>query len=137
MGSPEALAREVLAAIARNDRVRLEELALSEEEFKTVVWPELPSSRPDVGLPVDYAWRDLTTKSRADLARTLASFGGRKLELVGIGFRGESTEYRNLRVRRMSQLDVRAPSGETARIRVFGSAIELNGRVKVFSYVVD
>jgi hypothetical protein len=135
--SPEILARELLGAIERKDRARLEELALTEDEFKTIVWPRLPSSRPEAGLPVDYAWQDLHSKSVGYLITTLHEFGGQRLELIGLEFRGETTDYVRFQVRRRSTLDVRDESGNTRRVRLFGSMIEQDGRVKVFSYVVD
>jgi hypothetical protein len=135
--SPPALAREVLDALARGDRARLEELALTEDEFRTVVWPRLPSSRPEVGLPVDYAWSDLHQKSVGDMLTTLESLRGRRLELVDVAFRGETTDYEEFRVHRKSVLQVRAESGEVKQVRLFGSMIEYAGQVKVFSYVVD
>lgn len=135
--SAEALARDVLRAVERGDRVRLQQLAVSEDEFRALVWPQLPSSRPAVGLPIEYAWSDLQTKSVAYLHNTLATFGGQPLDFVEIRFAGEVTDYETFRVHRKSVIVVRAASGETRRVRLFGSMIEEGGRVKVFSYVVD
>ncbi len=135
--SPETLARELLDAIERKDRARLEELALTEHEFKTVVWPQLPSSRPEVRLPVDYAWQDLHSKSIGYLITTLHEFGGQRLELIRIEFHGETTDYEQFHVHRRSVLEVRDEAGDTRRVRLFGSMIEQGGHVKVFSYVVD
>ena len=135
--SPEALAREVLQAVERQDRTRLADLAVSEDEFRALVWPKLPTSRPEVGLPFTYAWTDLQAKSQGYLHNTLATFGGQRMRLVTIGFAGESTDYETFRVHRKSVLDVQAGSGESQRVRLFGSMIEHGGRVKVFSYVVD
>jgi hypothetical protein len=135
--SPEALARDVLRAVQRQDRARLEQLAVSEDEFRALVWPQLPSSRPEVGLPIEYAWNDLQTKSRAHLHNTVATFGGESFDFLQITFAGEVTDYDTFRVHRKSVLEVRADSGETERVRLFGSMIEQEGRVKVFSYVVD
>jgi hypothetical protein len=135
--SADALAREVLRAIERKDRTRLEQLAVSEEEFRALVWPQLPSSRPEVGLPIEYAWNDLQAKSRGYLHNTLATVGGQSFDLVDVTFAGEATDYDTFRVHRRSVLEVRADSGETRRVRLFGSMIEHGGRVKVFSYVVD
>jgi hypothetical protein len=137
VASPEALGQGVLDALVTKDRTRLDELALSETEFRDVVWPELPSSRPEVGLPFAYAWGDLHQKSLGHLRTAVAALGGRRFELVGVRFLGETTDYGRFRVHRESALDVRTESGETTRIRVFGSMIEYAGRVKVFSYVVD
>ena len=135
--SPEALAREVLQAIARQDLARLQQLAVTEEEFRALVWPRLPSSRPEVGLPFEYAWNDLQAKSQGHLHNTLATFGGQAFDLVDIGFAGETTDYETFRVHRKSVLDVRAGSGDARQVRLYGSVIEQGGRVKVFSYVVD
>jgi hypothetical protein len=135
--SPEALGREVLDALSRRDRARLDELALSEEEFRDVVWPQLPASRPERGWPFDYVWGDLHQKSVGYLGATLEGLGGQRLELIGIRFTGETTDYAAFLVHEDSILDVRTPAGETRRIRAFGSMIEHDGRVKVFSYVVD
>jgi len=136
--SPEALARTVLTAVAERDTETLLELSVSGAEFRKVVWPELPSSRPEVNLSVDYAWGDLNTKSRSYLASTLSEFGGRRLELVAIDFTGESTSYRTFSVHRHSVLTVRADGqAATERVRLFGSVLERDGRFKLFSYVVD
>jgi hypothetical protein len=113
------------------------DLALSADEFRTFVWPRLPSSRSGVGLPVDYAWSDLHMKSVYSLDATLGAVGGQALELRQIQFAGETTDYGAFRVHRKSVLDVLTVSGERQRIRLFGSLIETEGRTKVFSYVVD
>jgi hypothetical protein len=135
--SPQAVAEEVLGALARRDRAHLDALAMTEHEFRTVVWPMLPSSRPQVGLPADYVWQDLHARSTAHLLKTVEGVGGRAFDLVGVQFLGDTTDYDRFRVHRDSVLYVRTGSGETQRIRVFGSMIEYEGRFKIFSYVVD
>jgi hypothetical protein len=137
LGPAEALALDVLDAVADNDLARMENLALTEEEFRTIVWPKLPASRREVGMPADYLWTDLSTKSRAHLHDTLARVAGKRFELVDVEFEGETTDYETFRVRRRSVLRVRTGDGRVQRLRVFGSMIELDRRVKVFSYVVD
>ena len=135
--TPEALGREVLSALARQDRARLEALTLTEAEFRQVVWPLLPASRPEMGWPVDYVWGDHRMKSAAHLGETLASVGGRRFELLGVRFAGATTDYGEFRVHRDTVLEVRDESGDTKTFRVFGSTIEYAGRVKVFSYLAD
>lgn len=135
--SPEAAARAVLDGIAARDADRLLDLALDEHEFRRVVWPELPSSRPETGLPVEYAWGALHQNSRAQLSLTLAAHGGRRYELVAIAFRGETTRHDTYTVHRETELLVRHASGATRTVRVFGSLLERGGTWKIFSYVVD
>jgi hypothetical protein len=136
--SGEAMAQAVLDALERRDRQRLLELALDEREFREHVWPELPASRPERNLPLEYVWGDLKQKSEASLAQTLHQYGGVRLRLVRLEFTGETTQYDSFVVRRDSQLAVIDAEGREQRVRVFGSMLTTgDGRVKVFSYVVD
>ena len=135
--SPEAVARAVLGALAEEDGPLLVALALSEMEFRTVVWPELPSSRPERGLPFEYAWGDLHQKSTNELRRLLARAGGRRYELLGMTFDGESTPYETFTVHRDSRLRIRDAEGAERDVRLFGSVLQRGGEYKLFSYVVD
>lgn len=135
--SPEALSEAVLTALADGDADTLGGLALSELEFRTAVWPDLPSSRPERGVPFDYAWGDLHQKSGNALRRLLARHGGRRYELVRVAFEGETTPYRTYRVHRETVLDLLDENGATVRLPLFGSILERDGEFKLFSYVVD
>jgi hypothetical protein len=136
-GSAEALATAVLDALARRDRTALEALALSEQEFRTYVWPDLPAARPERNLPFSYVWGDLRQKSQVGLTTTLAKHGGRRYELVGVRFGGASTRYSKCEVHRETVLTVRDAEGASQDLRLFGSSVEEDGAWKVFSYVLD
>lgn len=136
-GSAEELAEAVLGALAADDFDRLDALALSELEFRTVVWPELPSSRPERGVPFDYAWGDLHQKSTNELRRVVHRAGGESLKLVAIEFDGESTPYDTFIVHRDSRLTVRDEEGVEREVRLFGSVLQRGDAYKLFSYVVD
>ena len=135
--SPEALAAAVLDGVARKDRSFLESLALSEDEFRYLVWPELPAARPERNMPWDYVWKDLRQKSRAGLTETLVQHGGRRYQLAGVSFAGETTRHATYDVSRATQLRVNTEDGEMQTIRLFGSVLASKGRYKVFSFVVD
>ena len=135
--SPDALSRAVLAALADEDAGHLASLGLSELEFRTVVWPELPSSRPERGLPFEYVWGDLDQKSTNALRRLVARHGGRRYTLAGVAFRGETTPYRTYRVHREAVLDLLDEEGNELTLPLFGSILERDGEFKLFSYVVD
>jgi hypothetical protein len=127
----------VLAATERRDAGTLRALALSEQEFREHVWPELPASRPERNLPFSYVWGDLHQKSEASLNETLARVGGQKLALSAVTFSGETTRYGGFVVHRETVLRVRDGDGRVREMRLFGSAFEKDGAWKVFSYVVD
>ena len=135
--SPAALGHAVLAALADEDADYLASLALSELEFRTVVWPELPSSRPERGLPFEYVWGDLHQKSTNGLRRLVARHGGRRYTLRAAAFRGETTPYETYRVHREAVLDLLDEEGTELTLPLFGSILERDGEFKLFSYVVD
>jgi hypothetical protein len=135
--SPADLARAVLAGIASHDRPALEALALSEREFRERVWPELPASRPERNLPLEYVWGDLRQKSQGHLRQTLAQHGGRRYSLLSIEFVGETTSYPTFEVSRKAEIRVRDDAGREHALRLFGSMLRSGSEYKVFSFVVD
>jgi hypothetical protein len=134
--SPEALAGAVLEALARGDRARLDALAVSEQEFRDHVWPDLPAARPERNLPFSYIWGDLHQKSDIRLAETLQTYAGKHQTLREVTFDGV-TSYAHYNVHRDARFNVLDPSGTPQTIRVCGSFLEKDGGWKVFSYVVD
>ena len=134
--SPESLASSVLDALARNDRARLDAVAVTEQEFRDHVWPDLPAARPERNLPFSYVWGDLHQKSTLSLARTLQTHGGKRYELTHVTFSGK-TSYGTYVVHRDAAFEVMSDSGAAENVRVCGSFLEKDGVWKVFSYVVD
>jgi hypothetical protein len=135
--SPEALAQAVLTALEQRDAGRLRELAVTEPEFRDLVWPELPAARPERNLTFEYVWNDLHVKSEVGLAGVLAEHGGQGHTFVRVEFAGETTQYRTYLVRRDAIVIVRDRDQREQRVRLFGSVLERDEGVKVFSYVVD
>jgi hypothetical protein len=135
--SPEALASAVLDAFQRQDRPALERLALSDREFADHVWPVLPAARPERNLSVEFVWGDLAAKSRAHLTRNLQRGLPPGARVTALAFEGETSRHGGVTIRRQSVLTVTGADGSLARVRLFGSLIEQDGRYKVFSYVTD
>lgn len=137
LDSPDAVVQDLVTALEHGDEGRLAALALDDREFREVVWPELPASRPERNLPADFVWNDLAQKSRNSLRQTLARHAGSRLEVVRVEFAGEATPYPSFTVHRRSRVIVRTADGREAPLTLFGSLIEQRGRYKVFSYAVD
>jgi hypothetical protein len=90
--SPEALARAVLEAFAEEDVETLKSLPLSKDEFRIYVWPELPASRPERNIPLDFGWGDLHEKSVSAIASNFGRYKVRKFELISIRFNKGKTD---------------------------------------------
>lgn len=135
--TPTELASAVLEALERRDEAALRSLALSEQEFREHVWPDLPASRPERNLSLEYVWQDLRQKSDAGLVRTLATQGGRRYHLEDLQFRGGTTQYGTFKVHRESVAVLVDETGTRTEAHLFGSVLEKDGSLKVFSFVVD
>ncbi len=135
--SPEDLARAVLSALERKDLEGLRALALSEEEFRAHVWPELDTSRPERNVPFDYAWGQMHQRSTGELGNTFVRYSGRPLKFVRTRFTGETTQYKTFAVMRDSEVIATDDTGRDLILRLYGSAMVKDGRYKLFSYVVD
>lgn len=135
--SSEALAAAVLDALADADADRLAALALDDREFREVVWPHLPASRPERGVPASYAWADLHQKSSNALRRLVARRGGHRFTLLAVDHDSETTDYGAFRVHRETRLRVRDETGREIDVRFYGSTLARDGEYKVFSFVVD
>lgn len=138
--SIEDLAATVLDGIQHGRGQALWNLAITREEFRDVVYPVLPASRPERNTPMEYVWSDLRHKSSASLNATLAEHGGRHYELVRVDFvapEQRQRDYGAFRVHRDARVVVEREDGSEVALDLFGSVIERNGRFKVFSYVTD
>jgi hypothetical protein len=134
--SPEEAAQAVLDALATRDLPGLERLALTEQEFREHVWPELPASRPERNMPFDYVWGQSIQRSRDFLRQTFATHEGQRFELLAVEFDGETTDYPSFSVSRRTALVVRNGDGEEERLRLFGSLLRQGDRYKIYSYVI-
>jgi hypothetical protein len=133
--SADALATEVLDALAAADEPRLARLALSEDELRNTVWPLLPASRGDVGMPWNYFWREHAQRNAGYLKTLLTKHGGKGYNLAAVSFDGHTT-YGDVIIHRDPALDLRTAAGPQ-RLRLFGSMAERGGRWKLYSFVVD
>ncbi len=133
--SVDALGRAVLSLVHDRDRAGLEAITISEHEYRTIIWPQLPISKIEQWREhYDFVWGQHTTKSTACLASMLSGYGGRTCELIEVRVRDGITEYETFRVHRDARLIVRNENGERKVLNLFGSIIEMNGRFKIMSY---
>jgi hypothetical protein len=133
----QAAVQAVADALGSRDLPRLETLAVTESEFRETIWPNLPSSAPDTGMPADYVWSDTNLRSRGALAERLGEYGGTNLTVEAVRFVGPTSDHGAFKVHRMTHVTVRDTQGRTSEIRIVGSMIESANGWKVYSYIVD
>ena len=134
--SPEALARNFLTALNRNDKAAIQALRITKKEFCEYVWPELPSSRlPNV--TCDWAWEQATLNSLSGLSEVLPAHGKKRYEAVSIRFAKGTDRYQTYKVHKEPWLTIRDGAGKQQELRLFGSLLEMDGQYKFFSFVID
>lgn len=131
------MAGAVITGMAAGDRDALMRLAVTEAEFRQLIWPRLPASRPERNLPFEYVWNDLAAKSDANLRARLGGWQDRGFSLVSLSFKGGTEDYGTFKVHRETVLILKDRDAREQSGRLFGSTLEYKGRFKVFSYVVD
>ena len=133
-GSKEALARLLLEALQVGDEHALQALRLTRAEFGTILWPEVPESRPITHITTDDAWEAYELQSRSGIVRTISSFGSHQLELVRVESSGP-VSYRNFSLLRHVVLVCTDHStGDEARLKFAPSFLERHGRYKVVTF---
>jgi hypothetical protein len=135
--SREALIEAAVRAFRHRDIAALERLAVTEAEFRKYIWPALPASHRDVGMPVDYAWSELQFKSRLELGQTMREFGGKDFTVVAVRLAGASIPYRGFTIHADPEFTLRDSDGRRERVRLVGSLIETPSGWKIYSFVVD
>lgn len=130
--SPEAVARAVLEAIENDSERQMENLPVTREEHRELLWPQLPERKT---WPFDYVRKLNEHNTREGIDDALRSWGGSELELLRVEFRRESEHYDGFTIHKGARVWVRRPSdGETGYIETLEVLVEWNGRWKPMNY---
>ncbi len=133
-GSPEALARAVLDALADSSRSALEKLQVNEQEYFNSIWLNL-DSRELTGFPAEKAWGMVQRDASKSIDRALYDWGGRQLKLKKVYVVHETREFERIRIIRGLGMDVEDESGNVQTISKFMNVVaEMNGRYKVVAF---
>lgn len=130
--SLEALATATIAAGSGAPESLLA-LCVTKPEFETILWPEMPQSRPATGiLPMD-AWRTLSNRLTAGCMGAASDLHDGGWELVRVERTGGVMEFRNYRLHRGLALVARNAAGEEQRFGFLRTAVERGGVFKIYS----
>ncbi len=139
-GAPsiDALVDQFLAALADKDLKRLDQLSVSETEYRTLIMPgsvapgQPPKMFPDQ--PSKYFWDVMNTKSHYWLSSIFSGFGGRKLTRKEVSYARGVQEYAWYRAYKKLVITVVNEAGEEDNVHT-GSVAEVNGQYKFISYL--
>ena len=132
--SVEVLARDALRGLAASDAILLEQLRLTESEHNDVVWPELPASAPEIGFPVDLAWRNIRLRNTAALSRIGRWYRTNSVRYQVAECRGETQAFATFRVHTDCWVLFLTIRGELLEAQLFKDVLERDGGFKIFRY---
>jgi hypothetical protein len=106
--------------------------SIDEIEFREILWPEFPQSRPATGLTWEDAWRVLHARLLNGNNSALIENGGRPCEFVRIEV-DSVTAYKNFKLHNGVTLVTRNAGGQLERQAWIRSIAERKGRFKIYS----
>jgi hypothetical protein len=132
--SLDELARRIVDRIGHRDPAALHALRVSREEFETIVWPELPQSRPITHIPVSEVWGMQTAQCLSGVDLTIGRFGGRSITFLRIDYSHEEA-FRNFTLLRDVRILIRDPrDGRMIGLTMMPSVLVRHGRYKALTF---
>ena len=130
--SLDELGRAICNALHAGSRDSLLHLSVTDAEFRTILWPEFPQSRPVTGLQWDDAWKILHARLHAGCSQAVRDNGGHWYEFQR--FEGDSvSQFRNFRLHSGLVLVAKNDAGGLERWRWLRSVAERRGSFKIYS----
>ncbi len=128
----EPLARAAVSAIEGGEAGALRRLCVTEREFREILWPEFPQSRPATGATAADGWYFLVRRNEGGIRKTVLEHGGHPLVFIAVKA-GAVTRYRNFRLHREVRIVVSDAVGVTDTLTVVRTVAERRGVFKIYS----
>lgn len=126
------LARDVVSGIDRGDAAALDRAAITFGDFRDILWPEMPQSRPAANVPAGEAWDFLRRRHLSAFNRTAGDVAGTGLQVFSIEV-GKVVEYTNFRLHDDLRVTVVDARGDVIHFPVIRTVAECRGRFKLYS----
>lgn len=134
--SRDALVRAVVDALAANDTIAFERLALSLPEFAWLYFPTTAEAQPPYEVPPALSWFQTQERNRIGVTRALRELGGKELDFRGYRCDPEPSIEGENRVWRKCLVRIPRP-GKPEEFPLFSAIVERDGRFAIVSYAND
>jgi hypothetical protein len=129
--SLDDLGRRICRVLERPHLDSMMKLTVTEKEFREILWPEFPQSRPATGLTWEDGWRVLYARLLNGSNSALYDHAG-DIEFVAIES-DTTVAYKNFKLHNGVVLVARNAAGELERLGWVRSVAERKGRFKIYS----
>lgn len=124
--------RTVARMIQQDRRDSLEQLCVRSDEFRDILWPEFPQSRPATGVQWVDAWFFLYTRNHKGCGLAIEDWGGQNYHFIGVTC--DSTKrYKNFKMYSKLKILVGDANADTVRWDWVKAIVERKQRFKILS----
>ena len=129
----------VAAAVSSGDADVMRRMAVTEEEFRDLVWPTLDVAKlPNSNFTWEFVWSQHQLKHEKCLLRTSHDLGGIDFDIVDVSFLGATSDHGSFKIHRDSEAKIVRPDGTRESLQLFGSVLETDdGHYKIYSFIND
>jgi len=131
--SMDALARAICGAFHAESVDSMLALCVNSAEFRDILWPEFPQSRPATGIRWDDAWQILWGRLNGGSVASVREYGGHVYTLVRVERTAATVDYKNFKLHNGITLVLKDDEGQETRLSWIRSVAERKGRFKIYS----
>jgi hypothetical protein len=131
--SLDALGRAVCGALHGDTPDSLLRLCVDEREFRDILWPEFPQSRPATGLRWEDAWPVLWGRLNGGSVSATRELASHVYTLLRVERTATTRRFRNFRLHEGLVLVVKDEEGREQRFDWIRAVAERRGRFKIYS----
>ncbi|MBX3173361.1 MAG: hypothetical protein KF709_03065 [Gemmatimonadaceae bacterium] len=133
----EALTRALLTALQEQDTAALRQLVLTRSEFAWLYYPHTKFTAPPYELGPELLWFQLQLASEKGATRLVRRYGGSSLRFEALECPDSVSVEGPNRVVTGCRVRFAAADSAARTMRLFGSLLERDGRVKFVTYAND
>ena len=124
-------------ALERSDTGTVRALVVNRAEYAYLYFPSLRRMNPATNLQPEVMWMLHSQESEKGITRVVRRLGGGQARFGAHRCEEQPQVEGEIRYWHRCTVDVTAPDGETAPLKLFGSVMEHRGRWKIVSYAND
>jgi len=130
--SLDALGRSIVRGLHVNSVDSLRALCVTGDEFRDVLWPEFPQSRPALGLNWQDAWVILEARMHAGCSHAIRDYGGHWYDSMTL--EADSVlQCRNFTLYTRITLTARNDEGHVQKMHWLRGVVARKGHFKIYS----
>jgi hypothetical protein len=124
--------RTVARLIQHDRRDSLERLCVRSDEFRDILWPEFPQSRPATGIQWGDAWFFLYTRNHKGCGQAIEDWGGQNYHFIGVTC-DSTKQYKNFKMYSKLKIVVRGANADTVKWDWVKAIVERRQRFKILA----